>query len=443
MIESIQTFAAKQALRCMEQDPDKSFSKLLDWVDKFDTANLYQVQRKALRAVLEHPENNWYQLARKVFQLDAGVRETFLQNFILNASLIGGARQQAVRLQERCNVPWAILLDATSARTGCRAAQHGNPLSLGPDEIDRIVQQGKSLGIYIYIYTGGEPLMRKEDRIRLCELHSDCEFLAFTDGTGIDEAFCQEMLRVKNFVPAIRLKGFADAKDRPRDAANMDTALAAMRLLKAHKLPFGCSVCYTSANWDAVTSEEFFDLLVDAGALFAWFFHYLPVGNAAAPERTPAPEQRAAVYTRLRRFRETKPVFSIDPQNDAEYVGGCMAGGRHCLHINAAGDVEPCVFLHYSNVNIHDCSLLEALKSPLFLAFHDNQPFHANMLRSCPLLNDPQTLEEMVARAGARSTDLRSPESVEHLCDKCRPYAEAWASVADALWRKGRDKTAL
>ena len=60
MIESIQTFAARQALAYIERDPEKNFSKLLDWADKFDADNLYQPQRQAFRRVLEHPESNWY-----------------------------------------------------------------------------------------------------------------------------------------------------------------------------------------------------------------------------------------------------------------------------------------------------------------------------------------------------------------------------------------------
>ena len=150
------------------------------------------------------------------------------------------------------------------------------------------------------------------------------------------------------------------------------------------------------------------------------------------------PEQRKIVYERIRAFRNTKPIFSMDFQNDAEYVGGCIAGGRNYLHINAAGDVEPCVFIHYSNVNIHDCSLLDALKTPLFMAYHDGQPFNKNMLRPCPMLENPQILRDMVKRTGAKSTDLQSPESVDHLCDKCEPYARNWQPTADDLWSASR-----
>ena len=100
--------------------------------------------------------------------------------------------------------------------TGCWAAEYGNKLNLTLEELDSIVTQGKELGTYMYIFTGGEPLVRKQDVIALCEKHSDCEFLSFTNGTLIDEDFCREMLRVKNFVPAISLEGFEAANDGRR-----------------------------------------------------------------------------------------------------------------------------------------------------------------------------------------------------------------------------------
>ena len=147
----------------------------------------------------------------RIYELDPGVRRAFFQNFLFNASLKGSAIQDEVKERENCNVPWAILLDPTSACnmhcTGCWAAEYGNRLNLSLETIDSIIRQGKELGTYMYIYTGGEPLVRKADLIRICEMHPDCEFLAFTNGTLIDEDFCREMLRVKNFVPAISLEG--------------------------------------------------------------------------------------------------------------------------------------------------------------------------------------------------------------------------------------------
>ena len=84
------------------------------------------------------------------------------------------------------------------------------------------------------------------------------------------------------------------------------------------------------------------------------------------------------MYRFVRRVRNTKPIFALDFWNDGEYVNGCVAGGRYYLHINANGDIEPCAFIHYSDSNIRNKTLLEAYKSPLFMQYHDNQPFNNN-----------------------------------------------------------------
>jgi len=437
IMTTMQNFAINQALNYLEGNPEENIPKLMAMVDKFTPKDWYVEQRSAIRKTIEE-KNNWYQLILRIYELDPGVRKAFFQNFLFNASLKGSAIQDETSTKEDCNVPWAILLDPTSACnmhcTGCWAAEYGHKLNLSLEDIDSIVTQGKKLGTYMYIYTGGEPMVRKADLIRICEMHPDCEFLSFTNGTLIDEAFCQEMLRVKNFVPAISLEGFEDANDSRRGQGVYKKVHDAMALMKSYKLPFGISTCYTSRNVDDVSSETYFDQLIEAGALFVWFFHYMPVGNDAATELLPSPEQRMKMYHAIREFRATKAIFSMDFQNDAEYVGGCIAGGRRYLHINAKGDVEPCVFIHYSNVNIHDVTLLEALKSPIFMAYHRGQPFNENMLRPCPMLENPEILPKLVAETGAVNTDYQSPESAEHLCAKTESYAEHWTPVAEQTW---------
>ena len=434
---SMQNFAVDKALKYIEGNPEENIPKLMKLVDKLTPEYWYKSQRDAIRTAIEE-KNHWYQLILKVYDLDPGVRRAFFENFLFNASLKGSAIQHEVSEREGCNVPWAILLDPTSACnmhcTGCWAAEYGNKLNLGLETIDSIIRQGKEMGTYMYIYTGGEPLVRKEDLMKICEMHPDCAFLAFTNGSLIDEEFCNEMLRVKNFVPAISLEGFEEANDGRRGEGVYQKVQNAMKLLKEHKLPFGISTCYTSKNVEDVSSEKYFDLIIDSGALFVWFFHYMPVGNDAAVELLPSPEQRELMFNKIREYRKCKPIFSMDFQNDAQYVHGCIAGGRNYLHINAKGDVEPCVFIHYSNCNIHDTSLLDAYKSPLFMAYHDNQPFNDNMLRPCPMLENPEFLRQMVKETKAESTDYQSFESVDHLCDKTVKYAENWKPTADKLW---------
>lgn len=72
------------------------------------------------------------------------------------------------------------------------------------------------------------------------------------------------------------------------------------------------------------------------------------------------------------------------------------------------------------------------------MAYHDSQPFNDNMLRPCPMLENPECLREMVEKTGAHSTDPQSPESADHLCAKCDSYADCWKEKADKLWAENQ-----
>lgn len=284
IIESVKntafTAAVNMALNYLEKDPETNIPKAMNLIDKALPDGWYESQRAAFRKAIDE-KGNWYELILKAYQLDTGVRKTLFQNFIINSALKGGAIQEEMREKEKCNVPWAILLDPTSACnlhcTGCWAAEYGHKLNLSLETIDRIIQQGKDLGVYMYIYTGGEPMVRKKDLITLCERHPDCAFLSFTNGTLIDETFCQEMLRVKNFVPAISLEGFETANDGRRGSGVFEKVMHAMDLLREHNLPFGVSTCYTSANYEDISSESFFYMMINMGAMFVWFSTICPL----------------------------------------------------------------------------------------------------------------------------------------------------------------------
>jgi MoaA/NifB/PqqE/SkfB family radical SAM enzyme len=434
----MQAFALKQAMNYISGNPHKNLPKLLAWIDYMGWGEDFAAHKEVFHEILDKPENNWHQYIMGLWEdIDNDILKTLFRNFVLNASIIGNPKREINREKYGSNIPWAILMDPTSACnlhcTGCWAAEYGNKLNMSYETLDTIISQGKELGIYFYLYSGGEPMVRKADIIRLCEAHPDCQFAAFTNGTLIDEAFADEMLRVKNFIPAISVEGMEEDTDFRRGGGTFNKVEKAMAILKAKRLPFGTSCCYTSKNVEMIGSEEYFDQMIQWGAKFCWFFTYMPVGKEAVPELMATAEQRAFMYSQIRRFRETKPLFTMDFWNDGEYAGGCIAGGRRYLHINANGDMEPCAFIHYSDSNIRDKTLLEALQSPLFMAYKNGQPFNGNHLRPCPLLDNPDALVRMVELSGAHSTDLQNPEDVRDLAAKCRDTAGKWAPVADRL----------
>ncbi|MCH3943349.1 MAG: radical SAM protein [Atopobiaceae bacterium] len=427
-------------------DFDKNMPRVLTTVSRFagmgDTVNDHQLQLfNKVATMLEDKDNNWRQLVDKVRGCDRDMVRLFVRNFFMNSVVAGGNRQRQINAEYDCNCPWAILMDPTTACnlhcTGCWASHYEDAKhkSLTYEELDSIICQGKELGTYVYLYTGGEPMVRKADLIRLCEKHQDCIFSAFTNGTLVDDKFADELVRVKNFIPAFSIEGFREATDSRRGEGTFDKVVAAMDRLRERNLPFGASICYTSQNYDSITSDEFIDFLEEKGVLFAWIFTYMPVGQGAPVELLATDEQRAGMYHKVRDdWRNNRPIFFADFWNDGEYTGGCIAGGRRYMHINAGGDIEPCAFIHYSDCNIREKTLLECYQSPLFKSYRAHQPFNKNMLRPCPLLDNPGMLATMVDETGAHSTDYTHPEDVHELCGKTVKVAEKWAETSQPIW---------
>lgn len=429
--------------RNRQKTVNQMFKMAKDYIEKTDVVIDYE---KAEQMLLDENSALTKYINRIVDELDKNVLKTTFLNFGYEAMLCGTKVMEDARIREQCNVPWLILMDPTSNCNlkckGCWASEYGNKLNLSFEEMDSVIEQGKKLGIYFYMYTGGEPLVRKDDLIRMCEKHKDCQFVAFTNGTLVDANFCKELKRVGNLALAISLEGSESANDDRRGQGVYKKVMHSMNLLKEYGCLFGTSICYTKANIETVTSDEFIQMEIDKGVKFSMYFHYMPVGNDASPELMPTIEQRKMIYHRIREIRDMvngKGLFCFDFQNDGEYVGGCIAGGRNYFHINANGDAEPCVFVHYSNANIRENTLLEILHSPIFMEYHKGQPFNENHLRPCPFLENPEKLQEMVKRAGAESTDLQSAETPEHLCGKCEEYAKKWTVVAEEIWNQKKN----
>ncbi|MGN0593418.1 MAG: radical SAM protein [Ruminococcus sp.] len=417
---------------------------LIGFVEKIMKGAWNDDSFETLRQIASNQDSKWARYADRIIK-DSDPK--ILSSFLLNAAYEGGFRgyrtAQELSEQYQCNIPWIILMDPTSACnmhcTGCWAAEYGHKQNLSYEIMDKVLTEGKELGIHACLLTGGEPLVRKKDILRLCEKHQDIAFHAFTNGTLIDDEFCQDLLRVGNFFVSVSIEGFEDTNDSRRGEGHFGKAIQAMELMHSYKIPFGVSICYTSRNYLDVTSDEFLDMLIGKGCAFAWYFHYMPVGMNASTELLLTPDQRVYMKNRVREIRGLeggKEIFAIDFQNDGEFTNGCIAGGKLYCHINAAGDVEPCVFIHYSGANINEKSLLDCLRQPLFLKYHEGQPFNDNHLRPCPMLENPGILQRIVQESGARSTDLEAPESAEHLCGKCVEYAKNWAPVAERIWQE-------
>ncbi len=432
-------YAIKQGIRYVRKDYDTNSLKLIDFGMRHVKKDIYIRVLKRLREGLTRPGNMWAVYFKKlVTETDPGIIEKLVSPFV-NAVLKSYDRRFEAMKKYDCNIPWAILIDPTAACNlkckGCWAAEYGKNTQLTYDDLNKIITEGKELGTYAYLYTGGEPLMRKKDIIRICRENPDCVFLAFTNGTLCDDAFADEVKSVGNFFLTFSIEGNEETTDFRRGEGTYKAVVEAMGRLKKRGIPFGASLCYTKYNAEVIASDEYADFLIDLGVAYAWYFTFVPVGKGASADLMATAEQRKLMYDQVRkwRFTETKPFFTIDFFNDGEYVGGCVAGGKQYFHISANGDCEPCVFAHYSNANIKDVHLIDVLRSPIFMAYRAHQPFSDNMLRPCPVMDNPGAIKQMVHESAAKPTDLANPEEVDELFAKTVDVAKRWKETADKM----------
>ena len=329
-----------------DKDRQKTVGQLVDVAKQFYGSSFSAEAYEHARQTLTDPDSKWSKLINCVLdQTDPNVAHTMALNLGYEAFFRGTKTIRENRVKYQCNIPWLILFDPTSACNmhcvGCWAGEYGHKNNLSFEDMDKIVTEGKELGVYLYMLTGGEPLVRKADILKLAEKHNDVQFAIYTNSTLIDEPFCKEVVRLGNIAFMLSIEGTPETNDARRGEGHYAAVMHAMDLLKEHGIVFGTSICYTRDNIEAVTNDEFMRFLCEKGAHFGFYFHYMPVGNEAAPELMPTPEQRKYMIDRIRYLRSEEcdiPFYPMDFQNDGEFVGGCIAGGRNYFHINSAGD---------------------------------------------------------------------------------------------------------
>ena len=330
--------------RYLDKDPEENLPKLLDWLDTYMEDDVLKPQREYFRRIIEDEDNNWYRLIVSLWNdIDDDVRKTLFENIIINANALAAHTVERSRRKYKCNIPWVISIELSQ--------EPKNP-ALDFDRWDDVIEQAKALGTFIFIFHGGEPLDAEEEIIALCNKHSECEFMIYTDGKELDEKFAQNMLRVKNLIVGLHING--------RNLSETEKSAAA--LLYSYKLPYMGMCFYYKENQDEFNDESFFDEMIERGFKLLIFLSSLK-------------GEDDRLYSMIRALRETKPVMSIDFCKDRELTGGCIAGGRYYCNINAEGGVEPCFFVRRSDSNVLESSLVEAYRAPLFMSCY-NGLFH-------------------------------------------------------------------
>lgn len=385
-----------------------------------------------------NPGSPW--LNRVLRELHPNVRKQFIAHSITDIFFRDPKIFEQYRAKHGFRPPSVMLISPTMRCNyrcvGCYAANYTKKDDMPSELFERLLEEAKSINLKFVTVLGGEPFVY-EPLLEIFEKHRDMPFQVFTNGSLIDEKHAKKLAELGNVAPMISLEGFEVETNDRRGKDAFERAVRAMDNLKKAGCMFGFSVMVTQNNVDVLTSEEFIDFLVEKGALYGWYFLYMPVGKDPDLNLMPTPEQRDQLRLAGKHFRATRPILIADFWNDAPLTTGCISGGRSYFHINHKGDVEPCIFVHFATHNIKDVSLEEALNSPFFKGLRRMQPFCYNTLRPCPIIDHPKCIRLAIEKHGAYPTHegAESLFSEEIICGLDR-YAEGVKQILDPVWEQ-------
>ena len=355
-------------------------------IQAYLTGGVERVVADAIKATVKNPKESAFMLrfaaasrAASKRRADAEQNGEHIPPFLI-ASITSKCNLHCAGCYSRCN----------------HATVDAEPVAQLTDaEWLRIFSEADDLGVSFILLAGGEPLLRR-DIIEAAGERQNILFPIFTNGTFVDEKYLALFDRCRNLVPIMSIEGNRDVTDERRGRGVYDRLIANMDAFQKRGLIFGASVTVTTKNIREVSSDAFIESLSRRGCKAVIYVEFVPVTEESA-ELAPGDAEREYLAGEIARLREQHPemVFVSFP-GDEKSSGGCLAAGRGFFHINSHGGAEPCPFSPYSDVNIRDKSLKDAMHSALFTALRSGDLLADDHKGGCVLYEKREQVQALL-----------------------------------------------
>ncbi|MDE5748150.1 MAG: radical SAM protein [Acetatifactor sp.] len=356
-------------------------------IQAYMTRGVERIVADSLRAALKDPRESAFMVkfaaaSRKASKIRAEEEKNgvHIPPFLI-ASITSSCNLHCAGCYSRCN----------------HATQDSEPVSqLTSEEWLSIFKEADEIGVSYILLAGGEPLLRR-DIIEAAGKMQNIIFPIFTNGTYIDEKYLNLFDKCRNLIPVMSIEGGKEETDMRRGRGIYDILIETMDRIHEKGLLFGASVTVTTENAREVVSDAFIDSLAQRGCKLVVYVEFVPV-TEESKELAPGEEERELLKDGIGRLRQeySEMVFVSFP-GDEKSSGGCIAAGRGFFHINSHGGAEPCPFSPYSDTNVKNTSLREALESPLFTALREQNVLMEEHSGGCVLFERRETVEALLA----------------------------------------------
>lgn len=400
-------------------------------------------------------------------RLSAAAMRGFFQNLMGRVFMKTTARDARARFhaEHGCGPPDFLVLSpgktCNLTCVGCYASSGPVREKLPWATAERVVREAHDQwGTRFFVISGGEPLAYRDDGrgvLDIAERFPDCYFLMYSNGTLITDAVARRMAALGNVMPGLSVEGMEARTDARRGPGVFRKVVAAMERLREARVMYGLSLTATRENAEEILCDEMLDYFVrDRGVLFAWVFHYMPIGRAFTLDLMMTPEQRVRLWEREWHLVRDRRFFIADFWNSATATNGCIAGGRPggYFYVNWDGWMSPCVFMPYAPANVqelfaHGRTLTDAWAHPFFAGIREWQRRYGyrengeqapercgNWLMPCLIRDHHAEFHQLVRAHRPRPTDHEAQEALDDPAYHAglEAYDRALAARTDDIW---------
>jgi MoaA/NifB/PqqE/SkfB family radical SAM enzyme len=289
-------------------------------------------------------------------------------------------------ITERCNL----------SCKGCyaRAFNRSQDGEMSTEKLKDTIGQAHDLGTSIIMIAGGEPLVRKEI-INIIASHPDIIFPVFTNGLLIDEEMISVLEKQKNFIPILSIEGNRAETNSRRGNGVYEYVKKIIGKTQGKNIFWGLSLTLEKDNFNLITSEEFVKELISLGCKIFFYVSYVPV-KQGTEDMCPTDAQEKKIVEIVNDYKHKFPALFIAFPGSEEEMGGCLASGRGFVHISARGDLEPCPFAPYSDTNLKEHNLKDALGSEFLKKIRENHESLNETKGGCALWENRQWVASLL-----------------------------------------------
>lgn len=323
--------AINKGLHDIKNDPKRGIRNLVDLGIHFAKGDFQKSILNMIQGVLSNLDSSYYNVVSDIIDnIDHNIIKTFGMNIGFNSWTEGVKKIRQHQQRYNYGVPWVIIFDFRTPTID----------RLNNIEICDIINQGKKMGIYSYIFFIEDGV---EDLVEILELNQDCAFIVYVPSKALKE----------ENVHQFRLKGNGVFSVLFDENDNRETLFQAIELLSADKCLFAVHSYYNDQNIEDILNDRWIKNVEALPCIFAFLIR----GENCSDENS----KKVLEYIYNSRMDKQHKLFLMDFYGDIDYINRIISSDSFFLTIEQNGYTFICKGGEQKKFSIRTMSLMDIL----------------------------------------------------------------------------------